>query len=51
VGTAAADAYRELRHWQHQARLDEMAGRDDSARLHPQRDAILQLWHAVFTLS
>ncbi len=51
VGTAAADAYRELRHWQHQARLDEMAGRDDSARLHPQRDAILQLWRAVFTLS
>ena len=49
VGTAAADAYRELRHWQHQARLDDMAGRDDSGRLHQQRDAILQLWHAVFT--
>jgi glutamate-ammonia-ligase adenylyltransferase len=49
VGTAAADAYRELRHWQHQARLDEMGGRDGSGQLHPHRDAILQLWHAVFT--
>jgi glutamate-ammonia-ligase adenylyltransferase len=51
LGTAAADAYRELRHWQHQARLDEMAGRDDSGQLHPHRDAILQLWHAVFTVT
>ena len=51
VGTAAADAYRDLRHWQHQARLDEIAGRDDSGQLHRQRDDILRLWQAVFTMN
>ena len=48
VGAHAASAYRELRHRQHQARLDEQAGRDDPAAMAPHRSAILALWHAVF---
>jgi glutamate-ammonia-ligase adenylyltransferase len=48
VGTHAASAYRELRHRQHQARLDEQAGRDDPAAMAQHRSAILALWHAVF---
>ncbi len=52
VGDAAADAYRELRRAQHQARLDErptqtaLAGAP--AELTAARDAVLALWRVVF---
>jgi glutamate-ammonia-ligase adenylyltransferase len=48
VGSAAADAYRELRRAQHRARLDEQPTQVDPDRLAPQRDAVLALWRAVF---
>jgi glutamate-ammonia-ligase adenylyltransferase len=48
VGTAAADAYRELRRAQHRARLDERPTQVDPASATPQRDAVLALWRAVF---
>ena len=48
VGSAAGDAYRELRRAQHRARLDEQPTQVDPATLAPQRDAVLALWHAVF---
>jgi glutamate-ammonia-ligase adenylyltransferase len=48
VGRAAADAYRELRRAQHQARLDERATQFEPDSLAVQRDAVLALWHAVF---
>lgn len=48
VGTAAADAYRELRRAQHRARLDEQPTQVAPAALAPQRDAVLGLWRAVF---
>jgi len=48
VGTAAADAYRELRRAQHRARLDEQPTHFDPALLAQERDAVLQLWRAVF---
>ncbi|MDH5539283.1 MAG: DUF294 nucleotidyltransferase-like domain-containing protein, partial [Rhizobacter sp.] len=48
VGTAAADAYRELRRAQHRARLDERPTQLDGDAMNPQRDAVLALWHAVF---
>jgi glutamate-ammonia-ligase adenylyltransferase len=48
VGHEAADAYRELRHLQHQARLDEEVGRVDASRLAVQSTAIKTLWTAVF---
>ena len=48
VGTAAADAYRELRRAQHRARLDELPTQFDPETLAAQRDAVLTLWHAVF---
>jgi [glutamine synthetase] adenylyltransferase / [glutamine synthetase]-adenylyl-L-tyrosine phosphorylase len=48
VGPAAADAYRELRRAQHQARLDERATQFAPALLAGPRDAVLALWHAVF---
>ncbi len=48
VGRAAADAYRELRRAQHQARLDERATQFDPDSLAVQRAAVLALWHAVF---
>ena len=48
VGAQAANAYRELRHLQHQARLDEQAGRADQAALHRQSEAIKAVWSAVF---
>ncbi|MFM7698233.1 MAG: bifunctional [glutamate--ammonia ligase]-adenylyl-L-tyrosine phosphorylase/[glutamate--ammonia-ligase] adenylyltransferase [Limnohabitans sp.] len=48
VGAQAARAYRELRHRQHQARLDEQVGRDEPAAMAGHRAAILALWHAVF---
>jgi len=48
VGRAAADAYRELRRAQHQARLDEQPTHFDPAGLAGPRDAVLALWQAVF---
>ena len=48
VGHAAADAYRELRRAQHQARLDERATHFDPDSLAVQRAAVLALWRAVF---
>ena len=48
VGSAAADAYRELRRAQHRARLDEQPTQVDRGTLAAQRDAVLALWRAVF---
>jgi glutamate-ammonia-ligase adenylyltransferase len=48
IGERAAWAYRELRHRQHQARLDEQAGRDEPANMAAHKAAILALWQAVF---
>ena len=48
VGRTAADAYRELRRAQHQARLDEQPTQFEPARLAHERDAVLALWQAVF---
>jgi len=49
VGRAAADAYRELRRVQHQARLNEEPTQLAPQALQPQRDAVLALWSAVFS--
>lgn len=52
VGTAAADAYRELRRAQHRARLDEQPTQIRWDQAPPElarwRDAVLALWRAVF---
>jgi glutamate-ammonia-ligase adenylyltransferase len=48
VGTAAADAYRDLRRAQHQARLDEKPTQVAPEALALQREAVLALWQAVF---
>ena len=48
VGSAAADAYRELRRAQHRARLDEQPTQVEPGTMAPQRDAVLALWRAVF---
>jgi glutamate-ammonia-ligase adenylyltransferase len=48
VGSAAANAYRELRRAQHRARLDEKPTQFDPESMAPQRDAVLVLWLAVF---
>jgi [glutamine synthetase] adenylyltransferase / [glutamine synthetase]-adenylyl-L-tyrosine phosphorylase len=48
VGEAAADAYRELRRAQHQARLDEQPTQFPAQRLAVQQRAVLALWQAVF---
>ena len=48
IGQAAADAYRELRHLQHRARLDEAPTEVDPAGVSVQRDAVLALWKQVF---
>ena len=47
VGQAAADAYRSLRHAQHQARLTEESTQLPPESLQAERDAILALWNAV----
>jgi glutamate-ammonia-ligase adenylyltransferase len=47
VGHAAADAYRSLRHAQHQARLNEESTQLVPETLQAERDAILALWNAV----
>jgi len=48
VGRAAADAYRELRRAQHQARLDEQPTHFDADSLAAERNAVLALWQVVF---
>lgn len=48
VGTAAGDAYRELRRIQHKARLDEAPTQVDPDRVAGERAAVLALWGAVF---
>jgi glutamate-ammonia-ligase adenylyltransferase len=48
VGTAAADAYRELRRAQHRARLDEQPTLFAPDVLVAERAAGRALWHAVF---
>ncbi len=48
VGTAAAQAYRELRRVQHHARLNEEPTQVADDTLVPQRNAVLALWNAVF---
>ncbi len=48
VGTAAADAYRELRRAQHRARLDEQPTLFDPALLGAERAAGRRLWDVVF---
>ncbi len=48
VGSAAANAYRELRRAQHKARLDEQPTQVEPDSMAAQRDAVLALWQAVF---
>ena len=48
IGSAAADAYRDLRRAQHAARLDEQPTQMPQEALAVQRRAVLALWHAVF---
>jgi glutamate-ammonia-ligase adenylyltransferase len=48
LGTATADAYRELRRAQHRARLDEQPTQFDPAAFDAPRTAVLALWKAVF---
>ena len=49
AGNAAADAYRELRRVQHQARLDEAPTQVAADELQPQRKKVMELWNAVFS--
>ena len=48
VGSAAANAYRELRRVQHRARLNEEPTQVPAASVAPERDAVLALWRASF---
>jgi glutamate-ammonia-ligase adenylyltransferase len=48
VGSAAADAYRELRRVQHRARLNEEPTQVDQEVMATERAAVLALWRAVF---
>jgi glutamate-ammonia-ligase adenylyltransferase len=48
AGRAAANAYRALRHAQHQARLDEAPTQVVPPALQAERDAVLAVWKAVF---
>jgi glutamate-ammonia-ligase adenylyltransferase len=48
VGHDAADAYRELRRVQHQARLNEAPTQVVPPALQTERDAVLKLWQVVF---
>ena len=48
VGHSAADAYRELRRAQHQARLDEKPTQFPPQLLVAQQQAVLALWQSVF---
>ena len=49
VGSAAADAYRELRRVQHRARLDEQPTQVEPEAMAAPRRAVTELWHAVFS--
>lgn len=51
VGDAAANAYRQLRHVQHRARLNEEPTQVSVDLLCAERDAILAVWAAVFGVS
>ncbi len=51
IGHAAASAYRTMRQMQHKARLDDAPSHVAPERLQAQRQAILALWHTVFTPS
>ncbi len=48
IGSAAGDAYRELRRAQHRARLNEQPTQLEPDAMAPQRDAVLALWQVVF---
>lgn len=48
IGHAAADAYRELRQRQHQARLNEAPAQAEAQALLAQSEPILCAWQAVF---
>jgi len=48
LGRAAADAYRELRRVQHQARLNEEPTHVPEGALAAEREAVRALWQAVF---
>lgn len=48
VGEEAAQAYRQLRHWQHQARLDELEAQLPLERVQAERSRGLALWQALF---
>ena len=48
IGTAAAQAYRELRRVQHHARLNEEPTQVDADQLAGPRAAVLVLWNTVF---
>jgi hypothetical protein len=48
VGSAAADAYRDLRRAQHAARLNEAPTQVGLEVMAVQRDAVLGLWREVF---
>ena len=48
VGSAAADAYRGFRQLQHQARLDEQAGRVAAPAVAQAAAAVMALWRFVF---
>jgi len=49
LGGASADAYRVLRHLQHQARLDEAPAQVPASQLEAQKLAIEGLWRFVFS--
>jgi glutamate-ammonia-ligase adenylyltransferase len=49
VGHAASGAYRELRHVQHRARLNEEPTQVFLPALQTERDAVLRLWQAVLS--
>lgn len=51
VGSAAADAYRELRRVQHRARLNEEPTQVPTETMAGERAAVLALWKAVFDAS
>lgn len=48
VGSAAADAYRELRRIQHRARLNEEPTQVAAESITSERSAVLALWKVVF---
>jgi glutamate-ammonia-ligase adenylyltransferase len=47
LGQAAADAYRELRHIQHRARLNEAPTQIDAAQAEPLAAPVRALWAHV----